>query len=171
MSTQKGAHVLNFGVDISQINLWYQTVGTSVIPTISFSGFQTSDPANSGATNVFTAANFPGATSTQLSDAGALYTLLTGRVNSISRSLAFDGTGYKNVPPTERDRQYEWGLFVQDSWRVHPSLTLSAGIRFEQQRPFQNLDGVYSSVSYASLWGISGIGHMFQPGAAGGVNP
>jgi hypothetical protein len=171
MSTQKGRHMLIFGADISQINLWYQTVGTSVIPTISFSGMQTGDPANTGTSNLFTTTNFPGATSSQLSDAGALYSLLTGRVYSISRSLAFDGTAYKNVPPTERDRQYEWGLFLQDAWRIHPSLTINLGLRFEQQRPFQNLDGVYSSVSYASLWGISGIGNMFQPGAKGGVNP
>ena len=68
---------------------------------------------------------FPGATSTQLSDAGALYALLTGRVASIGRSVAYDGTAYKNVPPTERNRQYEWGAFVQDSWRVTSDLTVT----------------------------------------------
>jgi hypothetical protein len=171
MSTQRGKHLLTYGVDISQINLWYQTVGTSVIPTISFSGLATNDPVTTGASNIFTTSNFPGATTTQLSDAGSLYSLLTGRVASITRSVAFDGSGYKNVPPTERDRQYEWGMFLQDSWRIHPSLTINAGLRFEVQKPFQNLDGVYSSVSYASLWGISGIGHLFQPGASGGVSP
>jgi Carboxypeptidase regulatory-like domain len=171
MSKQKGSHIITFGADISQINLWYQTVGTSVIPTISFSGLANNDPVGTGATSIFTTANFPGATATQLSDAGSLYSLLTGRVVSIGRSKAFDGTSYKSVPPTERDRQYEYGLFVQDSWRVASNLTVTAGLRFEQQRPFQNLDGVYSAVSYASLWGISGVGHLFQPGASGGVNP
>ncbi|MCX6633139.1 MAG: TonB-dependent receptor, partial [Candidatus Solibacter sp.] len=171
VSTQKGSHVLSFGFDVSQINLWYQTVGTSVIPTISFSGLATNDPASTGATSFFTAANFPGATSTQLSDAQSLYSLLSGRVASISRSLAYDGSSYKNVPPTERDRQYEWGLFVQDSWKIAPELTLNVGLRFEQQRPFQNRDGVYSAVSYESLWGVSGVGNMFRPGTLTGINP
>jgi hypothetical protein len=171
MSTQRGKHLLTFGADISQINLWYQTVGTSVIPTLSLSGLATADPVNNGASNIFTATNFPGATSTQLTDAGALYSLLTGRVASITRSVAFDGSAYKGVPPTERDRQWEWGLFLQDSWHVHPSLTVNIGLRYEVQKPFQNLDGVYSSVSYAGLWGTSGIGHLFQPGATGGISP
>jgi hypothetical protein len=171
MTKQIGDHILNFGVDISQINLWYQTVGNSVIPTISFSGLATNDPAGTGATNLFTATNFPGASSTQLSDAASLYSLLTGRVTSIGRSVAFDGTSYKPVPPTERDRQYEWGTFVQDSWRATPELTITVGLRFEQQRPFQNRDNVYSSVSYQSLWGISGVGNMFKPGVTTGQNP
>jgi hypothetical protein len=171
MTKQWANHTITFGADISQINLWYQTVGNSVIPTISFSGLQTNDPAGTGATNIFTTGNFPGATSTQLSDAASLYSLLTGRVNSIGRSLAYDGSSYKGVPPTERDRQWEWGAFVQDSWRVTPELTVNAGIRFEQQRPYQNLDGVYSAVSYQSLWGISGVGNMFKPGVMTGAGP
>jgi hypothetical protein len=106
-----------------------------------------------------------------LSDAASLYSLLTGRVNSFSRSVAFDGQSYKLVPPTENDRQYEWGLFAQDSWKVAPELTLNAGIRFEQQRPFQNMDGVYSAVSYQSLWGVSGVNNMFKPGTLAGKLP
>ena len=88
-----------------------------------------------------------------------MYALLTGRVASIGRSVAYDGTAYKNVPPTERNRQYEFGVFGQDSWKVTSNLTVTAGIRFEQQRPFQNLDGVYSAVSYQSLW-ESRVGHL-----------
>ena len=41
--------------------------------------------------------NFPGAPSTQLTDAAALYALLTGRVASIGRSVAYDGSSYKTV--------------------------------------------------------------------------
>jgi hypothetical protein len=142
-----------------------------VIPTISFSGLTNGDPINTGASNIFTTANFPGASSTQLSDAGSLYSLLIGRVASIGRSVAYDGASYKSVPPTERDRQYEWGAYAQDSWRVTPRLTVNAGVRFEQQRPFQNLDNVYSAVTYQSLWGISGVGNLFKPGTMTGINP
>ncbi|MCU1237643.1 MAG: hypothetical protein JWP63_5610 [Candidatus Solibacter sp.] len=170
VSWQKQRHTISAGVDISQIGLWYQTVGNSVIPTIGF-GVATGDPVNTGSSNLFTNANFPGASTTNLSEAGALYALLTGRVSSFGRGLAYDGQSYKPVPATERDRQYEWGTFVQDSWRASSSLTVTMGLRFERQLPFQNLDGSYSAVSYQSLWGVSGVGHLFQPGSKGGVVP
>ncbi len=173
VSWLKGSHVLSFGFDASQINLWYQTTGTSVIPTISFNNLNTGDPVNTGATGIFNTTNFPGANTTNLSDARAMYATLTGRVYSITRSLALDPSSkkYANVPPTERDRQFEWGLYVQDSWKATPSFTLNLGLRFERQGAFQNLDSTYSSVSYASLWGISGPGNLFKPGTTGGISP
>jgi hypothetical protein len=169
----KGSHVLSFGVDLSQINLWYQTVGTSVIPTISFNGLATGDPINTGSTGIFTTTNFPGANTTNLSDARSLYATLTARVASITRSLALDGDTkkYANVPPTERDRMMEWGLFAQDSWKVNRDLTLNLGLRFERQGAFINRDGTYSAVSYQSLWGLSGPGNMFTPGTLSGIAP
>jgi hypothetical protein len=171
VSLQRGDHTLSFGADATQIKLWYVTVGNSVIPSISF-GAATNDPVTTGSTNVFTSTSMPGSTSTYQSDAAGLYALLTGRVSSIGRSVAFDGQSYKSIPPTDRDQQYEYGFFAQDSWRVAPSLTLNLGIRFERQQPFQNLDNAYSSVSYQDLWGISGIGHLFMPGTlTGNANP
>jgi len=169
----KGAHLLSFGVDLTQVNLWYVTVGTSVIPQVSFAGLQNGDPVSTGSTNIFNTANFPGANTTNLSDARAMYALLTGRVYSISRSVAIDGSThqYANVPATEIDRQYEGGGFVTDTWRAAAGLTLNLGLRFEHQGPFENTNQVYSSASYASAWGTSGIGHLFQPGATGGVSP
>jgi hypothetical protein len=169
----KGSHLFSFGFDMTQVNLWYVTVGTSVIPQVSFAGLQNGDPINTGTTGIFNTANFPGATTTNLSDARAMYALLAGRVYSFSRSMALDGSThqYANVPATEIDRQYEGGGFLTDTWRAVPGLTITLGLRFERQGAFQNTNQVYSSVSYASAWGTSGIDRMFQPGATGGVSP
>ena len=172
LSYAKGAHLLTFGGSFTQINFWQQTINNNTIPTISF-GLATNDPINTGSTSIFTAANFPGSTSTDLSNAGALYALLTGRVSAIGRSVALDGTThqYGNVPTIDQNRQREWGAYVQDTWRVAPSLTINLGMRFEQQRPLENLNGTYSGVSLASIYGISGIGNLFQPGNLSGVHP
>jgi TonB dependent receptor len=169
LSWVKGRHLLSFGGDFSQIGFWYNAVGTSMIPTISLGSVQSTDPINS----IFNATNFPNSTSTDWSNAKALYAILTGRVYSITRSVVLDENTHKyaNVPQVDRNRQREWGTFIQDTWRVAPSLTLSLGVRFEQQRPFVNTNQIYSGVSYDSVWGISGVGNMFKPGTLQGVSP
>jgi len=170
LTWQKGTHSLSFGGDASQINQWYETVGSSVIPSISF-GAVTNDPVVTGSTNLFTTTTMPGSTSTYQSDAAALYALLTGRVSSIGRSVAYNGQNYGSIPQIDEARQYEFGFFAQDSWKVAPTLTVTMGLRFEVQQPYQETQQAYSSVSYASVWGISGVGNLFNPNASGGVSP
>ena len=154
------------------MKLYQQVVGTGVLPSITM-GVATGDPINTGSTAIFTGTNFPGASSTNLSDAAAMYAALTGRVSSIGRQLVLDETTkkYANVPTIDRDHIKEYGLFAQDTWRVLPTLTLTAGLRFEKQLPFVNDNNVYTRVGLQSLWGLSGVGNMFQPGTLTGVSP
>jgi hypothetical protein len=172
-SWSKGRHLITFGGEFTEVDFWYQSVGNAVIPTIAFSGIAVNDPINTGSTGIFTTANFPGASTTQLGDARNMYAMLTGRVTSIGRSVVLNGDTrqYGNNPQTDINQQREWGVFVQDTFRVTPSFTLSYGIRYEQQRPFQNLNNTYSSVSYQTLWGASGVGNMFKPGTLTGSAP
>jgi hypothetical protein len=169
----KGKHLVAFGGEFTQINFWYQSVGTAVIPTIAFSGLAANDPINTGATSIFTTANFPGASTTQLGDARNMYAMLTGRVTAINRSVVLNGDThqYGNVSQIDINRQREWGSFVSDTWRLKPSFTLNLGLRFEQQRPFENLNNTYSSVSVETLYGISGVGNLFKPGVTPGTAP
>jgi hypothetical protein len=176
MSWVKGSHLLSFGGDFQQINFWYQSVGSAVIPQVGFNGIQTGDPIDTGSTGIFTncvSCNFPGASTSQLAEAKTLYALLTGRVTNINRSVVLDEKThqYGNVPQTDRNRQREYGGFIQDSWKPTPSLTLTLGLRFERQGAFENINNTYSAVSLASAWGVSGIGNLYKPGSLAGQQP
>ena len=163
-----GSHLVNMGGSFSQINEWTSSDGTQVIPRVSF-GVQSTDPALS----MFNSTNFPGSASSDLANAENLYALLTGRVSSITRSVVL-GEQNKTYGPNAtigRLRVREFGLYVQDSWKVKPNLTLTYGFRLENQFPFHVFNNTYTRPGYAGLYGISGVGNLFQPGATGGAVP
>ena len=174
VSWLKKSHVISIGGNWTQINLWDQSIGSESIPSITL-GIDSAgnDPIhNGGSTDIFTNAAFPNANQSTLDDAAALYATLTGRVASISKSVALSSAGtYGANPPVDHLQEREYGLFVQDSWKLRPSFTVNLGIRYEWEGPLQDLTGTYSSVTLASLWGISGIGNEFQPGTLTGVQP
>src|SRR5207244_5104313 len=116
--------------------------------------------------------NFPGLSSTDRTAAQNLYALLTGRISSITQGRSLDSSGhYALTPAIDRDRIRDYGLFLQDTWRFKPTVTITAGLRYEKQFPFENLSRTYTTVGYGGLYGISGIGNLFQPNASGGVAP
>ena len=168
------AHLLNFGGSFTQVNTWTTSVnGTQIIPTIAF-GVATGDPIITGSTNMFTAANFPGANATDMqTNAPALYALLTGRVSAINRSVVSDEESkqYGAFQPIVRNHQREVGLYFQDSWRLHPRLTFNYGVRWDRQNPPVNDNGVYTRPGYAGVWGVSGVGNLFKPGTLTGQVP
>jgi hypothetical protein len=163
-----GSHLVNMGGSFSQINEWTLSDGTQVIPRISF-GIQSTDPALA----MFNSTNFPGSASSDLTNAENLYALLTGRVSSITRSVVLgeQSKTYGPNPTIGRLRQREFGLYVQDSWKVRPRLTVTYGIRLENQYAFHVFNDTYTRPGYAGLYGTSGTGGLFQPGASGGSVP
>src|SRR6185369_4651772 len=157
--------LFNFGGSFTQVNSWGAGITNSQFtPGIAFS-LANNDPINTGSTSLFTTANFPGASTANLADAGGLYALLTGRVSSITKNVILDAETktYGANQPITHNQQREFGLYVQDSWRVKPSLTLNYGVRWDKQNPPINLDGVYTRPGYAGLFGVSGVGNLFNP--------
>jgi outer membrane receptor protein involved in Fe transport len=136
------------------------------------------DPAAS----LFNTTNFPGASAAQLTDARELYALLTGRVGSVTGLAALDpetNTYVENGKRRRAGKLDNYSAFIQDSWRVTPTLTLNAGLRYDVQTPFAPVNDTMSAVTFNSVCGVSGLGdgsiydacNFFTPGASGGVVP
>jgi len=168
----RGSHSMQIGGSFSRVNGWMKN--QTLVAALTLGVDQTNDPANAMFTST-AGGNFPGAAAGDLTNARALYALLTGRVTQIGSSARLDGpTGqyvYLGVGRT-REHQDEIGLFMQDSWRLKPNLTLNAGLRWQVAKPFQADDSVYSMNTMADLCGPSGFGsgpggrdcNIFNPG-------
>lgn len=170
----KGAHSITFGGSFNMFTIWAKN--SSLLPTINF-GVVTNDPAQ----NMFTPANFPGASTANLNSARALYALLTGRVSQINGDARLENGKYVYMGTARQEgRMNEAGLFIQDSWRWKPNFTINAGLRYELQFPFYPLNDSYSTVTLQSLCGRSGVNstsnveqacNLFQPGNLPGSAP
>jgi len=108
-----------------------------LVPTATL-GFATGDPADS----MFNTTNFPGASSTDITNARNLYMVLAGRVQSLTYDarVGEDGEAYNILGKSmQKGRIWQLGFFAQDSWRWKPDLTINAGLRYEVQLPFEAL--------------------------------
>ena len=161
LSWLKGAHSLGFGASYTRVSAWAK--GQTMLPTLSF-GVVTGDPAAA----LFTTANFPGASNTDLGNARSLYAVLTGRVSQIAGNARLDEKTDQYVYMGEgiqRMRMTQMGFFAQDAWRMRPDLTLNFGLRYELQLPFEPLNNSYSTATIADVWGVTGVGPDFVPGS------
>ncbi|HZS08453.1 MAG TPA: carboxypeptidase-like regulatory domain-containing protein [Blastocatellia bacterium] len=168
VSWTRGAHGMSFGGQYSWITLTFNQ--QTLVPSINF-GVDTNDPANA----LFTTANFPGASTTDLNNAKGLYAVLTGRITAINANARLVESTGKYVylgNAFERSRQKEVGFFAQDSWRFRPNLTLNYGLRWEVQGSFYPRNNSYTFVNINDVWGVSGPGNLFKPGTlTGKVTP
>ena len=164
---QKAAHTLSFGWAFTRVTPWDRSIGTGV--PLASTGLTSTDPANS----LFTTANFPGINSTDLGNAGALYALLTGRLSGVAGVNNVDEKSLNYVPYaplTRREKQDQHGIFATDTWRFSPTITLTAGLRWDFQGVPTATNGIYTQPDggYAGLFGVSGQDNIFKPGTLSG---
>jgi hypothetical protein len=163
----KGKHSVTFGGSMVQADVWLQN--QTLVPTVTF-GVLATEPA----AGMFTAANFPGASVTDLTQAQNLYAMLTGRVTQVAGNATINTAGDAYVPlglSRAEGRMREFDVYVADSWRATPSVTVSAGVRYMLANPFYPTNNSYTTVTEASLYGVSGTGNLFQPGTLTGTKP
>jgi hypothetical protein len=148
----KGAHSLSMGAGMTQVDLWLKN--QTMAPSISF------DVLNGDSMlSVFSATNFPGAATADITTARQVYAMLTGRVSAITATARIDESTGKYVysgASTARGRQREFDFFFQDNWRIRPNLSLNLGVRYALQMPFYSTNSTYSNATLADAWGISG---------------
>ena len=160
----RGSHSMSFGGSFTNIDFW--SFSQTQVPGITL-GVDATDPANA----LFNTTNFPGASNTDLANARGIYATLTGRVTAVTANAILNEKTLEytyNGPNVQRGRQREFGFFAQDAWRVNPNLTLTGGVRWEVQLPFQAKTEVYSQTTFDELFGISGPGNLFKPGTQTG---
>lgn len=143
------------------------------------------DNNNDPAIGIFTGGatgNFANASAGNLTDARALYALLTGRVGGVTGQAVLDAETNKYLLNAKRRRAGKlnnYSVFIQDSWRTTPTVTLNAGLRWDVQTPFEPINDTMSVATLADVCGVSGLGDgglyssckFFTPGASGGVVP
>jgi len=179
-----GNHTFTFGGEFR----YSSAFDTGTQPPIAQNlGITSIDPA----ANMFNTSAVPGCTSdTQgcfpgglgtannseaLNDAEALYSLLTGRVSSISGNIPLNTLKkpYAYTPGgiTHLEEEFkEGGVYVQDAWKLTSHLALNYGIRFQFTGPLTNTNDYYTGPTYAALLGPSSA--LFQPGTLNGdTNP
>jgi Carboxypeptidase regulatory-like domain len=166
LSWSKGRHNLNFGGSYNKTTQ-YQQISSNLVPTLTFNVL-----ANDPAIGIFSAANFPGATNDQITNARAIYALLTGRINQVTFNgrLNEDTKTYSITEfGTQRNSTSGFGFYFQDYFKFRQSLSINWGLRWEAVRAPRNTNEVYTRPTYEGLFGISGADNLFDPNVRTGA--
>ena len=161
LTWQMGKHSLNLGGGFLRSSAWEnaQTVVSQV--SLGMSGATCGANPCDPAFNLFTSNTIPGADTTQLGNARSHFAQLTGRITTVSNQVALDASTNQYVPNAARRREGAinvWSAYAQDSWRMSPTVTVNAGIRWDLQTPFESANDTMSAVAFESFCGISGLG-------------
>jgi hypothetical protein len=163
----KGNHNVQFGATMVQADVWLQN--QTLVPTAEFDII-----SGEAADAIFNATSIPGASATDITQAKRLYAMLTGRLFRLTGDARINAAGDQyNLLGLSRaeGRMREFNIFASDSWRVSPTLTVSAGVRYILANPFYPTNDSYTTLSTAGLYGVSGEGNINMPGTLTGVRP
>lgn len=161
---QHKSHNLTFGGSFyrEQDHYWNAPLGYDNVVFGDWPG----DPMN----NVFNSSN-PALSAVPSNLIGAIqgyYAILTGDIGIIAGSHPVNPQThtYSQYGGVNLDElQKAWGLYVQDSWRVRPNLTVNYGLRWDFTGDDHDLNGIYFSPNQAGIFGPSGLNNLFNPGS------
>jgi hypothetical protein len=168
LSWVRGKHTFNFGTSYLYTSMYETAYGSAGIPTINLA-VVAADPV----TAVLGGSNLPRISNADRTNALNLYALLTGRISTIAGSRNVDEKTKKYadfIPVVRRQEFSSGGLYLQDSFRATPNLTLNYGFRWEISGTHRNTNGIYADPGFEHLLGPSR--QLFRPGVLDGVqNP
>jgi hypothetical protein len=134
-----GNHQLQMGGSWQRIRVNpYNFAGA--FPTVSF-GFSTAAPAGLA----LTSADLPGISATDLANANAMASWLSGTITSLTRTFQVSSptSGYvPGIPSNEFYTLDNIASYVQDNWRLKPNFTVRAGLKWEYYSPLREDDNL-----------------------------
>jgi hypothetical protein len=90
-------------------------------------------------------ADLPGISATDLTGANNLLASLAGLIDSYTQTYNVTSRTSGFVPGATSLRKYildQWSLYVNDSWKINPRFTLTAGLRWEYFAPVTEQDSL-----------------------------
>jgi hypothetical protein len=163
-----GRHNVTFGASsATEVDHYYNN---QFVPYVGVSAIGQGDPVQTTLDN-----SVSQGPSSAAGDVEGLYATLTGRMNYYSLG-EFVNIHTKQFEPgisfDLHERLTQAAVFLQDSWRVRPTLTLNYGLRWDFTGASKDETGYYTNPTLSALWGPSGVGNIFQPGVlTGDQNP
>lgn len=166
---QRGKHTFQFGVEAStEVDHYYNN---QFVPYIGVNYIASGDPVTSALVNSLPA-NAP---SSAVGDVEGLYATLNGRMTYYSLGQFINAQTKQFEPGISfnlHERLTQSALFIVDSWRMKPTLTLNYGLRWDFAGASTDETGFYTHPDLANMWGPTPVGALFKPGDLGGVqNP
>jgi hypothetical protein len=159
----KGKHTLLFGGSILHTSFYEYDYNSAGVPHIS-TGVTSTDPIGNILQAAMPALNLNGS---DAANAKSLYAMLTGRISAYSTSFNVDEKSHQYAqfaPELQRMAHTTGGIYVADTWRIRPNLTLNWGFRWELDGAIRSTNGIDTEAS--SLFGPSQ--KQFAPGQLGG---
>lgn len=164
---QHGRHTMSYGVEsATEIDHYYNN---QFVPYIGVNYIASGDPVQ----NALDASvnKYGDRPDSAPGDVESLYATLTGRMTYYSLGEFVNANTKQFQPGVSFDlheRLNQTALFFEDSWKLKPSLTLNAGLRWDFTGASKDETGFYTHPTIADMWGPTAVGAIFKPGTLGG---
>jgi hypothetical protein len=140
-SRSRGNHILTFGMQLQRVTVFAQNYEDTV-PNLDL------DRTLSANSNLLSSSNFSsqgGISDADLATANQLLSTMGGLVGSELQTFNVINrtSGYIRGAPAAQNFRYDnWSLYAGDAWRLRRNLTLTYGLRWEYNSPFNERDGL-----------------------------